>query len=204
MDSTKSSQNMETSSPAIDCIAFAGQKKIADGPLTDVAASVKRYMDAHPEETLLVFDASSSASIELDLRGSLEDVISRIRPPDGGLKEKSGPGRPKLGVISREIGLLPRHWDWLALQPGGASVTLRKLVEEARKQNTSKDRIRASQNAAYKFMSAMAGNLPHFEEASRAFFAKNKALFETLTAAWPRDLREHALRLGDAAFEETV
>lgn len=191
---------MEDSTPT--CTAFAGQKKIAAGPVFEVAAQVKRYHDKQPDAQILIFDDSSSQQVELDLRGTVAEVLSRIPRSDEVDQEKSGPGRPKLGVVSREIGLLPRHWDWLALQPGGASVTLRKLVEEARKQNRSKDAMRQSQNAAYKFMSAMAGDLPHFEEASRAFFAKNKSLFETLTAAWPKDIRDHILKVGELAFHD--
>lgn len=182
------------------CTAFAGLTKIAAGTVADVAAKVKRYHDEHPESSVLVFDDRTSQQVELDLRGSVEDVLRRIPKEAPDPSEKSGPGRPKLGVISREIGLLPRHWEWLALQPGGASVTLRKLVDEARRQNKTKDAIRQSQNAAYKFMAAMAGDLPHFEEASRAFFARKKDLFETLCAAWPKDIREHILRIGEAAF----
>lgn len=186
---------------ASSCTAFAGSKKIAEGSVSEVASKIKRHMEKHPLDSLLIFDDETSAQVELDLRGTLEDVLSRLRNDDKNRDEKSGPGRPKLGVVSREIGLLPRHWDWLALQPGGASVTLRKLVEEAKKQNKGRDAVRRSQNAAYKFMSAMAGDLPHFEEASRAFFAKNKALFETLCAAWPADIRNHILKVGAAAFQ---
>jgi hypothetical protein len=182
------------------CTAFAGHRKIAAGSVAEVAAKVKRYHDKHPEASILVFDDGTSQQVELDLRGSVEDVLRRLPKEDTAAVEKSGPGRPKLGVISREIGLLPRHWEWLALQPGGASVTLRRLVDEARKQNRTKDAMRQSQNAAYKFMSAMAGDLPHFEEASRAFFAKKRDLFETLCAAWPQDVREHILKIGEAAF----
>lgn len=183
------------------CSAFTSSKRIAQGSILDVASKVKKYLDKHPEESLLIFDDRTSAPIELDLRGSHADVLNRLRSMEKDHHERSGPGRPKLGVLSREIGLLPRHWEWLALQPGGASVTLRKLVEEARKQNSRQDRVRQSQNAAYKFMLAMAGNLPHFEEASRAFFAKNKGLFETLCAGWPKDIRDHALKVGAAALE---
>ncbi len=183
------------------CTAFAGQKKIAEGPVLEVAGKVKRYQDKHPDELILIFDNATGTQIELDLRGTVEDVLHRIPRDDLGENEKPGPGRPKLGVISREIGLLPRHWEWLALQAGGASVTLRRLVEEARRQNRTQDAIRQSQNAAYKFMSAMAGDLSHFEEASRAFFAKKRPLFETLSAAWPKDIREHILKIGAEAFE---
>jgi len=182
------------------CTAFAGAKRIASGSVSDVAVKVKKYLDKHADESLLIFDDVTSAQVEIDFRGSLEDVIERLPRESGESPEKSGPGRPKLGVVSREIGLLPRHWEWLALQPGGASVTLRKLVEDAKKSNGDRDKIRQSQNSAYKFMSAMAGNLAHFEEATRAFFACNRPLFETLTAGWPKDVRDHALMLGEAAL----
>lgn len=183
-----------------NCTAFVGHQRIAQGSVREVAKQVKKYMDKHPDEILLIFDDRSSALVELDLRGTVSDVLNRLPEESESPVEKAGPGRPKLGVVSREIGLLPRHWEWLALQPGGASVTLRRLVEEAKKQNVHQDEVRRSQNAAYKFMSAMAGDLPHFEEASRAFFAKNKALFETLSAAWPKDIRQHALMVGEAAL----
>jgi hypothetical protein len=97
--------------------------------------------------------------------------------------------------------LLPRHWDWLATQPGGASVALRKLVEEARRTGGDRDRSRAARDAAYHFMSAMAGNLPGFEEASRALFADDRRRFAGLIAGWPDDVRDHAVKLafGDRA-----
>jgi hypothetical protein len=104
-------------------------------------------------------------------------------------------GRPKLGVVAREVTLLPRHWEWLNAQPGGASVALRKLVEAARRANGDKDRSRAARDAAYHFMSAMAGNLPQFEEACRALFAGDHRRFTTLIAAWPGDVRDHIIRL---------
>lgn len=184
------------------CTAFAGHKKIAEGSVLEVAGKIKRYQQKHPDASILIFDDATSTQVELDLRGTVEDVLSRIPSEDKSSEEKASPGRPKLGVVSREIGLLPRHWEWLALQPGGASVTLRKLVEEARRQNKTKDAIRQSQNAAYKFMSVMAGDLPHFEEASRAFFAKKKSLFETLCSGWPKDIRDHVLKIGEAAFQQ--
>ena len=115
-----------------------------------------------------------------------------------------GPGRPKLGVVGREVTLLPRHWDWLDDQPGGASVALRKLVESAKRDNRSKDRARHSQEAAHRFMSAMAGNLPGYEEASRAFYGRNQALFYTLIQPWPGGIRDHAKRLAAAAFEAQI
>jgi uncharacterized protein len=111
-----------------------------------------------------------------------------------------GPGRPKLGVIGREVTLLPRHWDWLASQPGGASVALRKLVEQARRANEGRDRIRVAQEAAYRFMAVIASAEPGFEEASRALFGNDAARFASLVATWPADVREHLLQLTVAAF----
>ena len=111
------------------------------------------------------------------------------------------PGRPKLGVVPREVTLLPRHWEWLAAQPGGASVALRKLVEHASRANQSQDRIRKSRESAYRFMTAMAGNDPGFEEALRALFAGNHERFEQEIAEWPRDIQAHARKLAAPSFE---
>jgi hypothetical protein len=131
--------------------------------------------------------------------------VARLSP-SGALKEEAraprGRGRPKLGVVAREITLLPRHWDWLNAQPGGASVALRKLVEEARHVNRGKDRRREAQESAYRFMSAMAGDEPGFEEASRALFAGNHETFKVAIRAWPADVRGHALHLAASAFQE--
>ena len=109
---------------------------------------------------------------------------------------------PELGVVAREVTLLPRHWDWLAGQPGGASVTLRKLVEQARKDNEGKDRLRRAREAAYRFLSAMAGNLPGFEEAARALFAGHRDRFAAVVAPWPQDVREHAVKLAARGFDD--
>jgi hypothetical protein len=117
-----------------------------------------------------------------------------------GKQEPRGPGRPKLGVVAREVTLLPRHWEWLNAQPGGASVALRKLVEEARRGNESKDRMRQAQDALYRFMSTLAGDEAGFEEASRALFAGDRKLFMALIQLWPKDVRSHAERLAGSAF----
>src|SRR3954466_13265469 len=157
-------------------IAFAGVRCIASGDLGAVARAAKETLDRHKEARVLVFD-DDSGPIDLDLRGSVGDVLARLPEIPGASSVEAeapvprGPGRPKLGVVAREITLLPRHWQWLARQPGGASVALRKLVDDARRGGEEMDRIRQSQDAAYRFMSAMAGNRPHFEEAVRALFA---------------------------------
>ncbi|MGN8086657.1 DUF2239 family protein [Ralstonia sp. 22086] len=189
------------------CTAFAGTQRLAGGPVRDVARAVKTHLDAHPESQVLVFDNTSAHPVEFDLRGTVEDVVARIdqaapsaAEPAESASRPRGPGRPKLGVIAREVTLLPRHWDWLAAQPGGASVTLRKLVEDARRAAEGADRRRTAQEAAYRFMSAMAGNAAGFEEATRALFAADAAAFESLTHTWPADVRDFARELASRAF----
>jgi uncharacterized protein len=193
----------------IHCTAFGGARCIAAGELAEVALKAKTVADKG--QPVLIFDDATSEAIEVDFRGTAEDVLQRLAragsPQATAAPETPrGPGRPKLGVVAREVTLLPRHWDWLNAQPGGASVALRKLVEEARRANASKDRIRRSQEAAYRFMSAMAGNRPGFEEATRALFAGQRGRFDQLVEGWPRDIRGHARKLaaealGDRAAE---
>lgn len=189
-------------------IAFDGPTKLGFGPLCEVVVAAKAATDRGTPHPVLIFDDLTSHPLEVDLRGSVAEVVARLEPAPVLSSEASsaepeaqrGPGRPKLGVVPREITLLPRHWEWLAKQPGGASVAIRKLVEEAKKQNEAKDRARAAQEAAYRFMSTMAGNQPDFEEATRAFFANNAGRFEELTQAWPPDVRAHAVVLASRAI----
>ncbi len=171
--------------------AFSGQRCIIAGRLGNVIAAIKETHDLGA--TVLVFDDATALPVELDLRGSLRDAADRLTTP------AAAPGRPKLGVIAREVTLLPRHWEWLAEQPGGASVALRTLVEEARR-NDGKAQVRAAQTALPRFMAAMAGNRPGFEEAGRALFAGDKVGFERETKGWPDDIRDYARRLAEPAF----
>ena len=125
------------------CIAFDGHRRIASGSLSEVALAVKRAVDAGAAGPVLVFDELSSRPVELDLRGAPDDVLARLpKPSTDEEPAPRGPGRPRLGVIAREVTLLPRHWDWLAEQPGGASATLRRLVEEARRSHRERDAVR--------------------------------------------------------------
>jgi hypothetical protein len=128
-------------------------------------------------------------------------VAARHAQPGEAAPVARGPGRPKLGVTAREVTLLPRHWEWLNAQPGGASVALRKLVEHARRNGGEPDRRRREREAAYAFMSSLAGNFPNFEEASRALFADDRERFSALVAEWPPDVRDHA---GALAFPDCV
>jgi hypothetical protein len=179
------------------CTAFASERRIAAGALGDVVTTAKGAVDRG--ETVFIFDDATAQPIEIDFRGTAAEVRKRLAQRAAAapatVETPRGPGRPKLGVVAREVTLLPRHWDWLNAQPGGASVALRKLVEDARRANAGKDRARHAREVAYRFMSAMAGNLPNFEEAARALFAGDAARFRAMIAAWPQDVREYAGRL---------
>lgn len=171
--------------------AFAGEHLVAAGGLRAMLGKVKAYLDDGGEERVLIFEDRTGRQVDFDFRGTPEEVVERADP--GG--PRTGPGRPKLGVVAREVTLLPRHWEWLERQPSGASAALRRLVDEARKREPGKERARLALEAASKVMWAMAGDLPNFEEASRALFGRDQARFEKLIAAWPRDLRKHLARL---------
>jgi hypothetical protein len=180
--------------------AFEGQRRLASGSLHEVALAVKRA-EQRAAERVAIFSDATGRPIDLDLRGSDDEIVARLPASSGSAvlepapSEPRGRGRPKLGVVAREVTMLPRHWEWLNTQPGGASVALRKLVEAARRANGDMDRSRAARDAAYHFMSAMAGNLPGFEEASRALFADERRRFASLIAAWPDDIRDHIIGL---------
>jgi hypothetical protein len=186
--------------------SFQNHRRLASGPLHVVALAVKLASERDSSKPILIFDDSTGRSIDLDTRGSDDEVLARYAPTAVGEEGKTeaapeaprGRGRPKLGVVAREVTLLPRHWEWLATQPGGPSVVLRKLVEEARRTHAERDKARANQERAYHFMSAMAGDMPGFEEATRALFANDAAKFAELIAAWPADVRDHATRLAFA------
>lgn len=178
------------------CTAFDGHRHIASGPLGAVALAVRAVAECNAAGPVLTFDDATGQVIDIDIRGTDEDILARLSNQAAPSAEASrGRGRPKLGVIAREVTLLPRHWDWLSAQPGGASVMLRKLVEEARRANGGRDRDRQAREAAYCFMSALAGDLPGFEEAIRALFADDPPRFRALVAGWPGDVRDHASRL---------
>jgi uncharacterized protein len=189
-------------------IAFEGDRCFASGDLRDVARAAKRVLDRNKDASILVFDGQTSGPIEIDFRGSIDDVLARLPDLPGAPATQDvaprGPGRPKLGVVAREVTLLPRHWEWLAQQSGGASVALRRLVEEARRANKDKDRIRHARETAYRFIAAMAENKPHYEEVARALFSGDAARFEAWTAGWPADVRDHARRLAAPAFESAA
>jgi uncharacterized protein len=171
--------------------AFDGHRQLAAGPPIDVALAIKTAIDGGAVGPVLTFDDATGRVVDLDLRGSPADIAARLDEPAA----PRGRGRPKLGVVAREVTLLPRHWDWLAAQTGGASVTLRRLVDEARRADDGQSRTKAAREVAYRFMSAMAGDLPGFEEAARALFAGDAARLDQHIAAWPDDLRAYVRKL---------
>ena len=182
--------------------AFTESRLLKSGPLIEVAMAIKIAGERDTTSRILAFIDATGRVIDFDLRGTKRDIVVRLSPhtvTDEPLAAPRGRGRPKLGVVAREVTLLPRHWEWLAAQPGSASVTLRKLVEGAWKTGGAKQRARAAREAAYHFMSAMAGDLAGFEEAARALFAGDRLRFEERIAKWPADVRDYAVRLAFGA-----
>lgn len=171
-------------------VAFQQGKRVAEGSEADIAAVVPRQ--GYGEPTTLVFDLNTGEQIELPPTPS---------PTASATDQPGRPGRPKLGVVAREVTLLPHDWEWLNQQPGGASVTLRKLVLKARRASVGADRVRQAQVVCYRFINAIAGHEIGFEEATRALFTGQPERFDANTASWPPDVRDHARRLAAMAFE---
>jgi hypothetical protein len=166
--------------------AFVGEQRIAHGRLLDIVRATHALRD----QTVVIFDDVTGGRVELDLRGALDEALARATPPPTP-QPKPTRGRPKLGVTAREVTLLPRHWDWLATQPGGASAALRRLVDEARRVNSGEDATRQAREAAYRVMTVLAGDLPLYEDATRALFAGDAPRLNAITGQWPRDIKDY-------------
>ena len=190
---------MNTSLPET-LTAFAGFTQVATGPRQDVLARL-RAMRLTPDISVRIFNDANGECIDFDLRpdAPTDEALAPAAPDSGATRAV---GRPKLGVVAREITLLPRHWDWLNRQPGGASVALRRLVDESRKANEGRDTARASREAAYRFMSNIASELADFEEATRALFAGDQQRFDALVQPWPDDVRNHLAGLAAASWSQ--
>ncbi|MDP9151990.1 MAG: DUF2239 family protein [Myxococcota bacterium] len=181
--------------------AFAGERLLVSGDLRALLGRTKQWLDANeslPENTererVLIFEDQTGREVDFDFSGSLTDVLDRAVPVVAPTPRPAR-GRPKLGVVSREVSLLPRHWEWLERQPNGISAALRRLVDEAKKREPEKERARRARDAASRVMSVMGGNRPGFEEATRALFAGEMTRFEELVRDWPADIRAHVWRL---------
>ena len=152
---------------------------------------------------MLIFDDATGRVVDVDLRGNEDAVRARYAPPPANAMATADEpetlprrrGRPTLGVVGREVTLLPRHWDWLNAQPGGASVSLRKLVDDARRTGAESERARKARDSAYHFLSAVAGDLRGYEDAVRALFADDLEHLRSLSGEWPPDVVAYALRL---------
>lgn len=210
---------------SMEVYAFQAQQQLVKASLLEVALLLNRAAvqelgagdgegggegnsEAHGlkhKGEVLLFDADSGRQIDLDVSGSAEDIRRRyseqVSDPDAEIKgPKKRRGRPKLGVVGKEVTLLPRHWEWLEQQRGGASATLRRLIDQARKALSDQEQVQQAQDAAQRFMTAMAGDLPGYEEAVRALYASNGPKFREETARWPADIRRCAGEYAEAAF----
>jgi hypothetical protein len=174
--------------------AFAGDRVVASGPLDEMLLRTKAFLDRGGDAAVLIFEDQTGRQVDFDFRGTPEEVVDRASP-------RPGPGRPRLGVVSREVSLLPEHWEWLETQPNGISAALRRLVDEARRRDPQKERARRAKEAASRFMTAMAGDRPGYEEASRALFAGDAERFASLIRRWPKDVRGHLERVAADAFQ---
>jgi uncharacterized protein len=182
---------------------FEGTTRLFRGTFPEVVLKVKERLGRADHSSLLMFSDDTGKTMDFNFQGSVKDVLKRLEiyvsrqasPPP------SGPGRPRLGVISREISLLPRHWEWLASQPGGASATLRKLIEEARRKSMAHVSVKQIQERAYRFMSVMAGNMTGYEEALRALYKADRRNFLLHMQDWPPDVRTHAIELAKPVFD---
>jgi thiamine kinase-like enzyme len=185
---------MTTAYPPAQVTAFEGIHRIASGSPGLVAAKVRDVLSKGETTPVLVFDDVTGMQIDLDLRQLT------YQAPAKPAQELRSAGRPRLGVVAREVTLLPRHWDWLSRQKGGGSAALRRLIDQARRQSVDEEAMRAAREAVYRFMTAMAGNAPGYEEALRALFAGDAGRFSGLTSEWSADVREYIGRLAPAAF----
>lgn len=185
--------------PRSHLVAFSGSRRIAAGTPLQVALQAQALLAAQPQSQLLVFNTETGKQVELDLRGTAAELQQRMSPESAETKgdgeARLGKGRPRLGVTAREVTLLPRHWEWLSLQPGGVSQALRRLVETAIAKPDAEQRRRSRSTAAYNFMHAVAGNEKDFDEVARALFAGNDGQLQTLLADWPADVRDQLLAM---------
>jgi hypothetical protein len=180
--------------------AFVGEKLLSSGPFDTMIAAAKAAFDLDAGTLFLIFEDQTGRQVDFDLRGTLEQVKARTFPA----APKAGPGRPKLGVTSREISLLPRHWEWLEQQPNGASAALRRLIDDARRQAPDEQKAQQSREALVRIMSAMAGNQSGYESACRALYAGDRLEFQELIRDWPADIRQYLLGRANEAFPVAV
>lgn len=175
--------------------AFSGDRLIATGALSEMLSGVKTLLDAKGSSSVLIFKDDTGEQIDFDFRGTIDEVLLRARPP----KPKTGPGRPSLGVVCGEVSLLPRHWEWLQRQQNNVSAAIRRLVDDAIRNEPASAKAQRAVEATDRELWALAGNLPGCEEASRALYARDFARFRCLIQDWPPDVANHLSTLAGRA-----
>ena len=185
--------------------AFEVEKIFCSGPKIEVILAMKNELSKSPNKRFLCFEDTSGQQIDFDISGTKEEIIQRlsthtITAPEPISADENKAidkklGRPKLGVVPKEVTLLPRHWLWLGAQSGGASATIRRLVEQASKANSGENKRKKCQESAYRFLSAVAGNYPNYEEVLRAIFRDDEKMISNLTSEWPKDIVTYAQKL---------
>jgi hypothetical protein len=182
--------------------AFEDKKLLVQGDLKDVVLNIKQHLGRADHGSVLIFSDATGKTMDFNFRGSKDEVLRRLEPFMS-LEDKpqaSGPGRPKLGVVSREVSLLPRHWEWLATQPGGASSTLRLLIEEARKKSSGHESVKQVQERVYQVMRVLAGDLEDYEEALRALYKRDRKKFQMQIQNWPADIKKYLNELASSVL----
>ncbi len=194
-------EKIETNEITNTYTAFLESKIFAKGSLKDLVLKIKKHLGKNENNSILIFSDSTGNTLDFNFKGSETEILKRLemfvsQKPD----EYSGPGRPKLGVISREVSLLPRHWEWLAAQSGGASVTIRRLIDESRKKSSTGESVKQVQEKTYKFLSVVAGDFEGYEEALRALYKRDREKFLKQMEKWPKDIQGYAMRLSETVF----
>jgi uncharacterized protein len=179
--------------------AFLADRQLVTGELRALLLGCKAALDRGQADALLIFEDRTGRQVEFDFHGTADEVLAREAPPE---PAKPGPGRPRLGVVSREVSLLPRHWAYLERQPSGSSAALRRLVEQAIKGVPDRERVRIARESTSRVMTTLAGNAPGYEEAARALFAGDRAKFAREIRHWPEHVRSYLERLSAPSFTD--
>lgn len=183
----------------ITLTAFWRQRQIAQGTLSELLQQIQSANIQR--ESVFIFNDRSGKRLDIPLNADIAEVLA-VYPELAENRIVKSRGRPKLGFSAKEVTLLPRHWAWLAIQPGGASATLRRLIDQARKTTDVADNKRQRHDRAYHFMYEIAGDLPDYEASLRALFSDDEAAFTACIGNWPQDIRQYALRLAFGTDEE--
>jgi uncharacterized protein len=183
--------------------AFEGTTRLYRGTFQEVVLKVKERLGRAENSSVLIFSNNTGKTMDFNFQGNMKDTLKRLEKFVSTQEPRpiSGPGRPKLGVISREVSLLPRHWEWLASQPSGASATIRKLIEEAKKKSSTRNSVKHVQECVYRFMSVIVGDMKGYEEALRALYKADRKNFLLHIQDWPTDVRTHVIEMAKPVFE---